>query len=161
MFAQSPRLGGARIRAKCDHLGIEHHSSWTAAEQMSSGSQDAKMYTKKGEPVSSFKIYWSHPNICEETSTLVRGVMGYSGCPVICMMLEALPRNLRWQRAISFLHQLESTGLRQNEITYSAAVVSCELATHAAEKMQGAARRVDTASKEFNRYQESGVRSPA
>ena len=77
--------------------------------------------------------------------------MGFSGCTVTCMMLEGLEgcllRNLRWQRAISFLHRLESTGLRQNEITYSAAVVSCELATHAAAKMQGAARRFNTASK--------------
>ena len=23
---------GARIGAECDHLGIQHHSSWTAAE---------------------------------------------------------------------------------------------------------------------------------
>lgn len=47
-------------------------------------------------------------------------------------IITAAGHHLQWQKVICFLRQLETKELRNNEITYSAAIVSCELATHEA-----------------------------
>lgn len=47
-------------------------------------------------------------------------------------IITAAGHHLQWQKVICFLRQLETNELRNNEITYSAAIVSCELATHEA-----------------------------
>ena len=95
----------ARTEGQHHHLRFYHHSSWPVT----------RLLEKQTENQDLVRVESPNPLVFQNRTIFI-----------------VVSRNLQWQKVSAFLRQLETNELRNNEITYSAAIVSCELATHEA-----------------------------